>query len=339
MKSQDSIEDDAVDDIIGHALGLIDFRPQRYFVETDAGSNDPRPCPERVARTRSQIGLLLNDGCEPHGSEPIRPPDDLRQRTLNRIREQKAMTLEFREPFVEKPRWRLADVAVAASVLCAAFLGSLPALKNGKATAANLACSSNLTQIWQGVEQYATTFNVYPNATVENRRLPIGATLALMRHTGHLPESVPLTCPGCSSRLQARELPHWNQLNQQSEQLLRDFSAMMAEVYAMHPGLKGQVGVRYLDRSMIESVKSVIPMAGDRPPVNGRTPLLQGNSPWHGGFGQNVIFADGHSAFIRGRSIRSLDRDIYSNRQGHCDAALDPFDIILVPAGACLNQD
>jgi len=339
MKSQDSIEDDAVDDLIGHALGLIEFSPQRYFADTGSRSSESRPCPERVARTRSQIGLLLNDGCEPHGSEPISPPDDLRQRTLNRIRDHQAVTLEFREPFVEKPRWRLADVAVAASVLCAAFLGSLPALKNGKATAANLACSSNLSQIWQGVEQYATTFNVYPNATVENRRLPIGATLALMRHTGHLPESVPLTCPGCSSRLQARELPHWNQLSEQSEQLLREFSAMMAEVYAMHPGLKGQVGLRYLDSSMIDSVKSVIPMAGDRPPVNGRMTLVQGNSPSHGGFGQNVVFADGHIAFIRGRGIRSLDRDIYSNRLGHCDAALDPFDIILVPAGACLNQD
>ena len=80
-------------------------------------------------------------------------------------------------------------------------------------------------------------------------------------------------------------------------------------------------------------------MAGDRPPVNGRMTLVQGNSPSHGGFGQNVVFADGHIAFIRGRGIRSLDRDIYSNRLGHCDAALDPFDIILVPAGACLNQD
>ena len=63
------------------------------------------------------------------------------------------------------------------------------------------------------------------------------------------------------------------------------------------------------------------------------------NSPSHGGFGQNIVFADGHSAFMRGRSIRSLDRDIYANRQGNRDAAIDPFDIILVPAGACLNQD
>ncbi len=338
MKSQDSIEDDDVDDLIGHALGLIE-KPQGLFANSDSDRPGAMPCPQRIARMRSQIGLLVNDGCVPRGPEPLSPPEDLRLRTLNRIREHHAVTLEFREPFVEKPRWRLADVAVAASVLCAAFLGSLPALQNGKATAANMACSSNLTQIWQAVEQYATTYNVYPNASVGNRRLPVGATLALIRHTGHLPDSVPLTCPGCSSRLQARELPHWNQLSQQSEQMLREFTAMMTEVYAMHPGLKSQVGIRHLERSMIDSVRSVIPMAGDRPPVLGRTSPAMENSPSHGGFGQNIVFADGHSAFMRGRSIRSLDRDIYANRQGNRDAAIDPFDIILVPAGACLNQD
>lgn len=336
MKSQDSIEDDSVDDLIGHALGLIDLPA---FLLADSSGSGFKPSPERVTRMRSQIGMLLNDGYEPHDSEPLNPPDDLRRRTLDRIREHKAITLEFREPLVEKPRWRLADMAVAASVLCAAFLGSLPALKDGRATAANLACSSNLYQIWKGVEQYSNTFNVFPNASVDDRRLPVGATLALMRHTGHLPETVPLTCPGCSTRMHARELPHWNQLRQQSEQALREFSEMMTEVYALHPGLKGHPGMRHLDRSMIDSARSVIPMAGDHPPVNEACMPLQGNSPSHGGFGQNVIFADGHVTFIRGRGVRSVDKDIYANRHGRSGAALDPFDIILVPAGSCLNLD
>ncbi len=322
-------EDDALDDLIGHALGLIES-PGAMTLMNDRD--------DRIARMRSRLDLLLNDGLESREQDALKPPPDLSLRTLDRIRNREAVSLEFREPLKYQPRWRPADLAVAAAVLFAAFLSSVTALKDGKAVAANLACSANLAQIWKGFEQYSTVFNAYPNASVENSRLPVGATLALMRHTGHLDSSVPLTCPGCSSRVSAGELPHWNQLREQSESAIHEFSSMLANVYALHPGLKGHAGVRHLERSMIDAMRSVVPLAGDAPPLTDHR-VVSGNSPAHGGYGQNVIFADGHSTFIRSRSLRSIDKDIYANRHGDCSAAVDPFDMILVPAAIIPNSD
>lgn len=326
LHDPDESEDDALDDLIGHALGLVETAMPLTLTERE----------HRIARLRSSLDMLLDDGLESREQNELLPRVDLSRRTLERIHEREALSLEFREPLKYRPRWRAADLAVAAAVLLAAFLSSVTALKDGKAVAANLACSANLAQIWKGFEQYSTVYNVYPNATAENRQLPIGATLSLILHTGHLDASVPLTCPGCSSRLSAGELPHWNQLREQSETAIHNFSALITDVYALHPGLKGQTGIKHLERSMIDAMRSMIPLVGDRPPISDRR-VVNGNSPAHGGYGQNVIFADGHATFFRSRSMRSLDSDIYANRHGHCSAAIDPFDLILIPAGVNPN--
>jgi hypothetical protein len=339
MKRNDPTEDDAIDDLIGHAMGLVDPPKVRLFAASESPDYVPSICPERLSGVRANLSKLLDDGYEPCCSTRLSPPVDLMKRTCARIREHDHIVLEFREEPAHQPHWRVADFAVAAAVLFAAFLGSLPALKNNRSTMANLACSSNLAQIWKGVEQYSTTFNVYPNATAQNQRLPVGATLALLRHTGHLDDLVLLTCPGCSSTVKAHQLPQWQHLQNDPDALLRDFATMMSEVYAMHPGIQGQLGVEYLERSMLDPVRAMVPLLGDRPPMQNGQCSGYGNSPSHGGFGQNIIFADGHSLFIRGRSIRSVDNDIYVNRHGRSGAAVDPLDIILVPAGSYPNSD
>jgi len=83
----------------------------------------------------------------------------------------------------------------------------------------------------------------------------------------------------------------------------------------------------------------MIPMAGDCPPMDASFRVQSGNSPMHGGHGQNVIFADGHVIFTRSRSLGQIDSDVYANRNGHMSAGIDDNDMILVPGAAILRME
>src|SRR5436309_9956542 len=70
---------------------------------------------------------------------------------------------------------------------------------------------------------------------------------------------------------------------------------------------------------------SLWPILADRPPSDG-TP---GNSPNHGGAGQNVLFLDGHVRFVPGRTIGDPDDDIFLNRANTVAAGVDNRDVVL----------
>ena len=65
----------------------------------------------------------------------------------------------------------------------------------------------------------------------------------------------------------------------------------------------------------------------DRPP---RDQGL-GNSPNHGGAGQNVLFQDGSVRFITNRSL-NFDDDIFRNKAGKIEAGTDANDAVLGPS-------
>ena len=329
MNRTDTSGEGSLDDVIGLALGLFDDASPADFADFPESSEVSTIDPERVRLLRFRVAFLLDDEAD---DDPFRPSFDLVSRTQERIRTYESYQAEMQEPLEYRPRWRVADLAVAAAVLFAVFLGSLPALKKGQIASANLACSANLAQIWKGVELYADTFQAYPNAATHDRSLPVGAVLSLLRHTGHLSDSVPLTCPGCSRQVLASELPQWNQLRERRDEHIRDLVAKMSDVYALHPGLRSGDRAMHLEPTMIRRMRSMVPMLGDRPPMTDSFRVLPGNSHAHGGYGQNVIFADGHIIFLRGRSIRHLDSDVYANRFGECDVPIEPTDALLVPA-------
>jgi hypothetical protein len=323
------------DDLIGMALGLLDEPPPvRLFAETSPEDEISEETLARVALIRQSLDLLMDDGLDEDDAE-LAPPPDLKARAVARLQAFKAEGAAHHEPLILHSRWRWADVAVAASVLFAMFLGVVPAVQRSQFAQANLACTANLLQLWRGTEQYSNTYNVYPTAVAHDPRLPVGSVASLLRQTGHLDADAPLTCPGCRDEVRAGELPHWNEVCNFTEQVEERLSALLAEAYAFHPGLSGPGGrVRHLARSTLDPLRSVVPMVADRPPVDSHFKVQQGNSPAHGGHGQNVIFADGHALFISSRSIRGVDQDVYNNRQGRAEAGADVMDIILMPAGA-----
>ena len=326
---------DNTPDLIGMALGLLDEPPPvRLYLDDAANEEISEETLARMAMIRQGIDFLMDDGLDEDDAD-LAPPSDLKERALARVRAYKEAGQAHHEPLILHSRWRWADVAVAASVLFAMFLGVVPAVQRSQFAEANLACTSNLLQLFRGMEQYSTTYNVYPTAVAHDSRLPVGSVASLLQTTGHLDADTPLTCPACHEEVRASHLPKWNEVCEFTEQVEQRLSNLLAEAYAFHPGVSGPGGgVRHLTRAAVDPLRSVVPMVADRPPVDTHFKVQQGNSPSHGGYGQNVIFADGHALFINSRSIKGVDQDVYNNRQGRAEAGADVMDIILMPAGA-----
>ena len=320
MKNPHSKDADAdLDDVIGRCLGLLDESHHRSVAKES----------ERQNRLMVALDLLMDDGRE----ETLRPPDDLKIRTMKRIQEKKLLRESFQETPVYRPKMRWIDYAIAASVFFAMFLGTIPALQRSRFMASNLACSTNLMQLWRGAEHYSSTFNAYPNAVSHNQQLPVGASLILMKYTGHLNDEVPLTCPCCHRQVQASQLPNWSDLKRLQQSHQTRMNEIFSEAYAVHPGLTGPRGLIHLQRQMIQGYREFVPIFGDAPPTDSEFHVLSGNSRAHGGHGQNVVFADGHVIFARKRRVHHSDNDIYTSRNGMPEPSQDPREMVLLPAG------
>ena len=331
--SDQSNDDDESEDLIGLALGLVEDEPPRNLgqIHLHAAADDPSEARNlQVDRIRQNLYFLLND--EDHDDDSLHPPSVLIARTRLRVEADRRLQTKWQEALHEKPSWRLSDIAVAASVFFAFVFGSIPALQRSQYSSANLACSSNLLQLWRGLEQYSSSFNMYPNAVAHDKRLPVGAVIALLLHSGHIDKSVPLTCPGCSDEVCVGELPAWNELKNYSPDVDQRLSSLLSGAYAFHPGLASPQGIRHLERKSVNPFRARVPLIADAPPQDLKFQVQPGNSLTHGGLGQNVIFADGHTSFIRDRKISQFDSDLYSNSLGKAHAATTPMDMILVPA-------
>jgi hypothetical protein len=68
-----------------------------------------------------------------------------------------------------------------------------------------------------------------------------------------------------------------------------------------------------------------LPILADRPPQGGGP----GNSPNHGGCGQNILLVNGQVRYITTRAAGIDGDDIYTNRRNQVGAGLDRWDTVL----------
>jgi prepilin-type processing-associated H-X9-DG protein len=316
-------------DLLDFALNKLDSddsaRAAREF-EADPGLAD------RADRLASALPTFLDDG------DAYDPPPGLARRTLafveteSRIR--RPSILEFNPA---RMRFRREDLAVAATIVFASVLALAPAVLRGRERWGRAACQSNLQKVGMRLHQYAAINHAYPFVSCDEEVPHVGTIICRLNDAGFPINPGDLQCP-CSGSNCAKEgtIPPLSQVAKTMKESPEAGCKMIgANDYAFHIGNYPSPTV-YTDPKgkavpLSAFASHAIPIVADRPAFN-EGEVLRGNSPNHAGQGQNVLFADGHSAWHNSRQVTPADNDLFLNQFNRPAYGIGPEDAVLIPA-------
>jgi prepilin-type processing-associated H-X9-DG protein len=304
------------DNLIGYLLDSLSDVEKRQVEAHLAESADAR---RRLAVLKQALRPLSAD------QEEIVPPAGLAARTLA------AITAKVGPDLPQAPRvsassggsggwWRRADVIVAAGLLLLVAGAAAPLIYRWHSQRANVECQDNLRQFFVALAIYHDQQGDYPDLAREAPRNVAGLVVPVLADAGVLPASFTVRCPavgphlGCTLTVPGLQAMSADQFQTQAPNL--------SLCYAFALGYRDSTGDYH---GPWQTPGSLWPILADRPPSDGSP----GNSPNHGGVGQNVLFLDGHVRFVPGRTIGDPDDDIYLNRDNRVAAGLDDRDKVL----------
>ncbi len=303
-------------DMLDYAFGLVD-EPRRYAFDREMAS-DPALA-DRVVKLGSSLNLLLDDG------DALDPPPDLADRAAAVV-EARRRRPHFQDFTPSRVPFRWSDVAVAATVFFAAILTLTVPLMRSRAQMDQAACAFNLGKLGVGLARYATTHGTYPLVPAS---YPVG-TYGVMLHDAHiLNDPAVLTCPSAMKDRPAAALPDYEkfcELVNQSPEACRE---LLAGHFAYNVGYHISSGKAV---AVPDSPANVTPIASDGPANDREGHILDGNSPNHGGRGQNVLYSDGHVGWKPTRWVSHVDHDLFLNNAHRPAPGLHAGDSALVPS-------
>jgi hypothetical protein len=303
-------------DMLDYAFGQLEG-PAREQADRElaADAGQAETC-DRLVRA---INQLLNDG------QTIEPPPDLVRLTLVFVAEnrRRRRTLLDYVPMTVPFRW--ADVAVAACILLAGLLTLLPAIQRSKGKMNQVACVFNLQQLGLGLAQYGLQHRVYPYSP----RATSGSFATMLHDTGLLHDLSTLDCP-CNGACQQVALPDHRVLTNPKVDDPGRYRKFLGWDYAYHAGYRDGTGPVH---PLATPCSSRIPLLADQPPHQAEARrILPGNSPNHGGLGQNVLFTDLHVDWHNTRSLGPHDSDMFLNDVQQPGPGLRLLDAVLLPS-------
>lgn len=305
-------------DMLDYAFGLLDG-PTRESCERLMAA-DP-VLAARVSRLGSSIANLVDDG------EEIEPPAGLAERTVALVerRKQRPHLQDFvpsRIPF----RW--ADLAVAALVFFAAMLTLTVPLMRSRAQMEEAACANNLGKLGVSLAKYTSTHGSYPFVPAS---YPVGSYGVMLHDTNALSDPTILSCP-CAGKGKTKThgpMPTYESFQKMVSDSPEACRELVDGHFAYNIGYHGPKGEAL---PVSERASGMLPIASDSPPCDGRGQIFDGNSPSHGGHGQNVLFSDGHVSWLHNRWLSAADKDIFLNAEGRPALGVRAGDSALVPS-------
>jgi prepilin-type processing-associated H-X9-DG protein len=305
------------ENLVGYLLNALDPDTHR---EVARYVRDHPEANERLKRLRQALAPLAADRDE------IDPPRGLAIRTLARVAEYRCRELPrapvtAAAPMPPRSRngWRWADALVAAALLLTVGGLILSLRPRVMAYADRVACQKNEQEFWNACEGYRQVKgkDEYPNVAEHKPWDVPGIIPYVLRDAGtlrwdnfsvrHSPSEAPQGCEQTLDSLKGLPLEEFNKLA---------------------PGLLGSYGyslgcwdngrLRGVCRSDDHQV-----LFADRGPEAGE----DGNSPNHGGAGQNVLFVDGHVEWHPTRIVHG--DDIYRNQNNEIHAGVNCEDIVI----------
>ncbi|MSU80626.1 MAG: hypothetical protein EXS16_21375 [Gemmataceae bacterium] len=323
------MDDAKINDLLlGYLLGALDESDTR---NVERLLNESAAFRDRLAAIQRAIEPLAAD------RENAPTPNRLVERTLAKVAEvicrptapTPLADLPMAPPVSpttiggQRSWWRRADIVIAACLLATAVGVALTILgqMRGPSSAAMMTqCKDNLRLFFVALEQYRQLNGEFPDVGKYDKRDVAGLVVPILRDAGLLSASI--RCPGVGDPLSGPG--DLKNLLAMSDGDFEKRSHCLVMCYAYSLGHRDADGTHFGPGVTPAGAWSQTPIMADRPPAEG----IPNNSINHGGVGQNVLFADGHIAFIPSRTIAGED-DIFLNSDNRVAAGIGPRDIVL----------
>lgn len=316
------------ENLIGYLLGALDDE-ERRLVE-DALEADPELGRRLDLLRRALVPL------EADRDDPV-PPPHLAGRTLALVAAQRPDLLPMapREPTGPQGRgrgwWRHSD-ALVASVLALVVLGMGAAwVSRGWREARVTDCKNNLRQFHGALTQYADLQpdGAFPAVKADGARAIAGIFVPLLVDAGVLGADTSVRCPANGRQPPATEPAQVARLEEwyaTAPDRYRRSIRELAGDYAYTLGYRDAAGLHGL---RMGTGNDMTPILCDRPST---TEPGRGNSPNHGGLGQNVLTVGGDVRFLATRQVGA--DDIFLNLRHRVEAGVHRNDAVLAPSDA-----
>ena len=285
------------ENLLGYLLNSLD---EATHAQVEAYLKERPQAQAQLEKLRRALAPLEDD------RDGIETPPDLPVRTLALVAEHCCRELPRSprpnvQPFTgSRPLWRRPDVLVAASILFVAVTLLFPGIAYHRHHQARLECANNLREFGRALLDYKTLHSDLPRFDHQAPGKVVGLVM--------------------------------NQIQDLSPQDFQQQAPQLVPCYAYSLGYLDNAG-QYHSPTVPQGEglsEGAVPLMADRPPTQVQ---LGGNSPHHGGFGQNVLFHNGSVMFLSGRKISyggaGFDDDIYLNGANKVAAGLNPYDIVL----------
>jgi hypothetical protein len=320
------------ENLVGYLLEALDPDERRAV---DARLRDDPEARARLEALRPLLAPLAAD------ADPPEPPPGLALATLARVAEYargglpKAPQPSRRQVGAPRRGLRLADLAVAAALLLLAGGLGLSWLARQRRDAQVLACQNNLFVYWGALQRYSdqhpdpgpsTVGGAFPQVEAHAPRNFAGVFLPVLATDGVLGDDVSVGCPALGRRPPPRYT--LQELDEMAHQCPGEFKAAAREFSGDYAYSLG-----YVQNDILYGLRrdsgDYLPILADRPPAAGA-----GNSPNHGGGGQNVLYIGGQVRWCVDRGA-GVDRDdIYLNQKYQLLAGENRLDTVLGPSDA-----
>lgn len=317
--------------LVGYLLNALDPAEHR---ETEEYLRTHPEGHRRLDLLRRSLAPLALEGQDPL------PAPGLWLRTLARVAEYRCrdlprapVTAALRSAAPSRLWWRRADVLVAAGLLlvvCSLLIPGLYGLQHRRKVAE---CQQKLEVLYVALQDYSDRHHgEFPRVDKDPPWNFAGVFLPKLRQAGSLRADVNVHCPS-AGRVPPEEitLQQLEALHASAPERFKEHAARAAGYYAYPLGYRDETGLhRGLHRDRLQTHRANLPILGDRPPFEKQARAdLGGNSPNHNGWGQNVIYLDGHVQFCKGRHVGVDLDDIYLNKHSRVEAGMSVWDIVL----------
>jgi len=229
--------------------------------------------------------------------------------------------------------WRRADALVAALVMFATLTLALSVLPGLWRRQQILACQNNLRQLGLALGAYSEQHgHEFPKVDAEPPKNVAGIFAPILHDSGLLTGDVSLCCPGTRDH-PTRPCPTLADLERLRHENPAEFEMVAHRLGGCYAYTLGYGTNPDEHQGLRDDDDGRLPLLADRPDfANGC--LGPGNSPNHGGLGQNVLFIDGSARFCTSRTVGVNHDDIYVNLRGNVAAGRDRYDSVLGASSA-----